>query len=100
MRAWFASFRYFDLILFGSSTLLLLLGMLMIYSTTLEGSSNLLIKQAVAAVAGYIIMFCVAFFDYRNLKKTTSFLYVGIILALLYVWFFATPIRGSARWID
>ena len=100
MRAWFASFRYFDLILFGSSTLLLLLGMLMIYSTTLEGSSNLLIKQAVAAVAGYIIMFGVAFFDYRNLKKATPFLYVGIILALLYVWFFATPIRGSARWID
>jgi rod shape determining protein RodA len=100
MRAWLNSFKYFDLILFGSSILLLLLGLLMIYSTTLESEGNLLLRQGAVAVAGLIGMFAVAFYDYRNLKKLTGVIYIAILVALVVVYFFGANIRGSVRWID
>ncbi|HYE22041.1 MAG TPA: rod shape-determining protein RodA [Verrucomicrobiae bacterium] len=95
-----SSFRYFDIILFGSSILLLLLGLLMIYSTTLESSSNLFLRQTLVAIAGIVGMFSLAFFDYRNLKKMTGLIYLAIVGLLLVVYFFGENIRGSVRWID
>ncbi len=100
MRQWFGNFKYFDLILFGSSILLLFLGLLMIYSTTLDTEANLLLRQSIVAVAGFIGMFFLAFFDYRNLKRVTGIIYLGILAALIIVWFFGANIRGSVRWID
>jgi len=100
MKSWIGSFRYFDIYIFGSSTLLLILGLLMIYSTTLESPTNLLSRQLVFAVAGFILLFSLAFFDYRKLKKSTGILYLAIILGLLLVWFLGRDVRGSARWID
>ncbi|MEO8065803.1 MAG: rod shape-determining protein RodA [Candidatus Doudnabacteria bacterium] len=100
MRNWLANFRYFDLYIFGSSTLLLILGLLMIYSTTLASPTNLLSRQLIYAVLGFAILFLLAFFDYRKLKKTTGVLYILIILSLLLVWFLGHNVRGSSRWID
>lgn len=99
MRSLFATFRYFDLYIFGSSILLLLLGLLMIYSTTLEGPS-LLPKQIFSAILGLVIFVMLAFFDYRNFKKITGWLFLLTILALLAVFFFGLEVRGSTRWID
>ncbi|OGE81917.1 MAG: rod shape-determining protein RodA [Candidatus Doudnabacteria bacterium RIFCSPLOWO2_02_FULL_48_8] len=93
-------FRYFDLVLFGSSVLLLLLGLLMIYSNTYEAGAGLFYRQVVFAFVGLILMFALAMYDYRNLKKATGYIYLFIVLALIVVWWFAEPIRGSARWID
>lgn len=100
MRNWLLSFRYFDLYIFTSSVLLLVLGLLMIYSTTLESGSGLLIKQAIFAVFGFAFLFVLAFFDYRKLKKSTGILYLLIVLSLLAVWFLGKNVRGSTRWID
>ncbi len=100
MRSWLSGFRYFDLYIFSSSTLLLILGLLMIYSTTLNSSSNLLGRQLIYAVLGFIVLFAVAFFDYRKLKKSTGMLYLVIVLSLIAVWFFGRNIQGSTRWID
>lgn len=100
MRNWFSNFRYFDLYIFGSSTLLLILGLLMIYSTTLASTTNLLTRQLLYAILGFIFLFALAFFDYRKFKRTTGFFYVLIILSLLAVWFLGREIRGSTRWID
>lgn len=100
MRAFFSQFRYFDLFIFGSGILLLLLGLLMIYSTTLESPVNLMWRQALFAFVGLVGLFTLAFFDYRNLKKTTPWLFVFISALLLFVWLFGANIRGSARWID
>jgi len=100
MRYWFANFRYFDLLILSSSILLLLLGLIMIYSTTLDTSGNLLMRQVIAAGMGLVGMMAMAFFDYRNLKKITPWLYVLIVLSLVYVLFFGATIRGSSRWID
>lgn len=100
MRSWLNSFRYFDLILFGSSALLLLLGLLMIYSTSLDLGPSMFYKQLLVGLAGMVCLFALAFFDYRNLKKQTGWIYVLVVLMLLFVWLFGANIRGSARWID
>src|SRR3989344_2834065 len=100
MKNWFSSFRYFDLYIFGGSVLLLALGLLMIYSTTLGSPTNLLGRQLVFALAGLLAMFAMAFFDYRKFKGATAFLYVAIVASLVLVWFLGSSIQGSTRWID
>ncbi len=100
MRNWLNNFRYFDVYIFGSSLLLLVLGLLMIYSTTLESPTNLLVRQSIFAVAGLTGMFALAFFDYRKIKNMTWIIYLAIVLALVVVYFFGAQIRGSSRWID
>ncbi len=100
MRNWLNNFRYFDVYLFGSSFLLLLLGFVMIYSTTLGSPTNLMLRQAIFAVVGFAIMFFLAFFDYRKIKKTSGLLYIVVLLSLIGVWFLGSTIRGSTRWFD
>ena len=100
MRNWLANFRYFDLYIFGSSILLLILGLLMIYSTTLNSPTNLLSRQSIYAVLGFVALFAVAFFDYRKLKKATAIFYLLIIISLVLVWFLGRKVQGSTRWID
>jgi rod shape determining protein RodA len=100
MKRWLAQFRYFDLVMFSSSILLLVLGLLMIYSTTLTNPTNLMPRQLVYSLGGLVIFFVLAFFDYRNLKKSTWWLYLLIVISLVAVWFVGSNIRGSTRWID
>lgn len=100
MNRWFSQFRYFDLFMFSSSILLLFLGLLMIYSTTLSSPTNLMPRQLIYGIIGFGVFVALAFFDYRNLKKTTWWLYLLIIAALVVVWFLGRNVRGSTRWID
>lgn len=100
MKNFLNQFRYFDLYIFGSSTLLLVLGLLMIYSTTLNSPTNLWTHQLVFAVLGFIGMFALAFFDYRKLKKVTGIFYILITLSLVAVWLLGHRVHGSTRWID
>lgn len=100
-RVWYKSLSYFDVIIFSSSILLLFLGLLMIYSTTNNSNGSVLwLRQALFAGIGLGGMFGLAFYDYRNLKKITPWLYLAIIVLLLFVYFFGPAVRGSVRWID
>src|SRR3989344_5458317 len=100
MRNWLNNFRYFDVYIATSSTLLLVLGLLMIYSTTLEDASNLMWRQLAFAIAGYVGLFALAFFDYRKLKNASWVVYLGVVLSLISVWLFGETIQGSTRWFD
>ncbi len=100
MKNWLNNFRYFDIYIATSSSLLLVLGLLMIYSTTLENSTILLVRHILFAIVGFVGMFALAFFDYRKLKSTTWFIYLVIIGSLVLVWLFGENIRGSTRWFD
>src|SRR3989338_9979467 len=95
MRNWLNNFRYFDVYIATSSTLLLVLGLLMIYSTTLEDASNLMWRQLAFAIAGYVGLFALAFFDYRKLKNASWVVYLGVVLSLISVWLFGETIQGS-----
>jgi rod shape determining protein RodA len=100
-RLWLRSFKYFDIFLFGSSILLLFLGLLMVYSTTnADTGTESLLRQALFGGIGLVGMFALAVYDYRNLKKVTPWLYLALIGLLLIVYFFGPIVRGSARWID
>ncbi len=99
-KSWLNNFRYFDIYIATSSTLLLVLGLLMIYSTTLENTTNLLSRQLIFALAGFIGMFALAFFDYRKLKSMSGIIYLIVVVSLILVWFIGTNVRGSTRWFD
>jgi rod shape determining protein RodA len=100
-RLWLRNFQYFDIFLFGSSILLLLLGLLMVFSTTNdESGTQLLFRQGLFAAIGLVGMMALSIYDYKNLKKITPWLYLGIIVLLLAVLFFGPVVRGSTRWID
>ena len=73
----------------------------MVYSTTNNDSgTQLLFRQALFGSLGLAGMFFLTLYDYRNLKKITPWLYLGMITMLLIVYFFGPVVRGSARWID
>ncbi len=97
---WLSHFRYFDIYIFISSLLLLILGLLMIYSTTLAQPTNLIWRQLIYAALGFVCLFSLAFFDYRKFKKATGIIYVLIVLSLIVVWFLGRSVNGSTRWID
>ncbi|MBX4188263.1 MAG: rod shape-determining protein RodA [Candidatus Doudnabacteria bacterium] len=95
------NFQYFDLFLFGSSILLLLLGLLMVFSTTNEDNGlTLLMRQGIFAATGLAGMFALTFYDYRNMRKITPWIYLSIVILLLLVYFVGPVVRGSARWVD
>jgi len=101
LRSWVRGIQFFDLFLFGSSTLLLFLGLLMVYSTTNNDTgTGSLLRQALFAGIGLAGMFALAVYDYRRLKKLTPWLYLLTIALLLVVYFFGPVVRGSVRWID
>ncbi|MGO8871486.1 MAG: rod shape-determining protein RodA [Acidimicrobiales bacterium] len=96
----------FDLVLVGTSLLLAVTGMVMIYSAT-KGKLALagddpryyLKRQALFVVVGVVVMVAVALFDYRRFEQISTVLYIGIVLALVAV--LATPARlGSQRWFS
>jgi rod shape determining protein RodA len=94
----------FDFILVGSSLILGLIGLVMIYSATrgklaLNGDDPhyYLKRQAAFMVIGVVVMAGLALFDYRRFEQISTVLYVGIVLALVAV--LATPAhQGSQRW--
>lgn len=99
--SWLRNLQFFDIFLFGSSLLLLFLGLIMVYSTTnADSGTALLWRQALFAGIGFVLMVGIALYDYRNLKKITPWMYLILIAALLGVYFFGPVVRGSARWID
>jgi rod shape determining protein RodA len=93
-----------DLVLVGTSLLLALTGVVMIYSATrgwlkVDGIDPhyFLKRQAIFMVLGVVVMAVMALFDYRRLEQISTILYVGILLALVAV--LATPERlGAQRW--
>lgn len=73
----------------------------MVYSTTnADSGAQLLLRQGIFAGVGLVGMFALALYDYRNLRKLTPWIYLGVVITLLIVYFFGPVVRGSARWID
>jgi len=88
-----------DYRLLMSIVFLVMFGLIMIYSAT--GSMNSLFKQALLAVAGFILMMVVSRVDYHLLMHLSGVFYVLSIGALFLV---LTPLKvdshGATRWIQ
>lgn len=95
-------FKKFDWILILSASLLVAIGLLSIYSTSLrKGDFTGFQKQLAFFGLGITLMFLVSFFDWRVLKNNSYlilFLYSLCLLALLGLFFFAPIIRGVKGW--
>lgn len=91
-----------DWVILVTIILLLAVGLLALYSVSRGDSGTDLgnfKKQLISATIGIILMFVVAFFDYRALSFFSTKLYFITLLVLFLVLFFGTTIRGTTGWI-
>lgn len=94
--------RQFDLVLVGIAGLLILYGVIMIYSANQnqEDLRDLWQTQLTRAGIGLVVMVVVAAIDYRYYASLYKFLYV-VMLALLGTLFIAAELTaGTLRWLD
>jgi rod shape determining protein RodA len=95
-------FTKLDWTMLVSVFLLLFLGMLALYSISLNdpeaGSVNFK-KQIVSCIIGITAMFFLASYDYRVLSSYSTKMYFAIIVLLFLVIFFGSTIRGTTGWI-
>ena len=94
--------RQFDLVLVGIVALLILYGVIMIFSANQNQADlkELWRTQLTRAAIGLVIMVLVAAFDYRYYASLYKPLYV-IMLAFLATLFIAAELTaGTLRWLD
>lgn len=95
--------RKIDATLFVVTVILVLLGLVLIFSTSYSISGIDLLnfkKQIVFAIVGVIVMMSMSLFDYRALKNYTSVLYVFVCLILIAILFFGKSARGTIGWFS
>lgn len=94
--------KNFDWFLFAIVFLILMLGLLTVFSATFKTSlgSNKAVSQAIFALIGIGLLFLLAKIDYRILKKFTGHLYLLMIILLLAVEFAGINALGATRWIN
>ena len=96
--------RHFDFWLLGAVTLLIIIGLAMIRSTTLN-SIDPTIQQypqrtLIFALVGMGVVFVISAIDYRLWGALSSTIY-GVLIGLLgLVWVLAVAKYGAARWLD
>jgi rod shape determining protein RodA len=97
--------RQFDYILFGTTLLLIIFGILMIRSATIGAIDSELISrvpdQINYAVIGIVLVFVLAAVDYRLLGGLHTWLYVIMVGLLILVQFLGVVgDAGAQRWIN
>jgi cell division protein FtsW len=105
-RRKFHTVKYFDYSLLFFLFLLLGVGYVMLYSTSAYSatlsygdSAHYLIRQLVASMLGFGMLFFFSFTDYHFLKKCAFGLYVISFVLCTYVQFFGKTINNQSRWI-
>lgn len=94
--------RQFDLILVGIAVVLILYGVIMIYSANQNQDDlrDLWQTQLTRAAIGLAIMVLVAAFDYRYYANLYKFFYVIMLLLLGTLFITAELTAGTLRWLD
>ncbi len=97
----FSQIRKLDWVLLIAVLLLVVVGLLSIYSISQEGNSKIFQRQLIYVVLGIFLMFLFASFDYRVFRDNNFFLlglyFFGLIL-LIGVLLFGREIRGASSW--
>ena len=75
------------------------IGLIALFSATLETEHDELYKQCIWLVISIIIMVIVMLIDYELLVKISPVLY-GIFIVLLIGVLFTTPVNGASSWFD
>ncbi len=91
-----------DWTLLVSVGLLLIISLLILYSISFNGNNvgtSLLQKQAIAIGIGFVLLFFMAFFDYRILDSYSTKLYFLTLLLLILVVLVGTTTNGTTGWL-
>ena len=87
--------KQFSIPIILSSLFLISIGILVIYSSSME----LAIQQVIFSVIGLLAFLFISHLEIKSIKSFIFPLYVLIILALIFVLFLGIETRGSVRWI-
>ena len=102
MRGILIHFKKFDWILVASTLLLVGIGLLSIYSSSLgKGDFLNFKKQIIFLGLGFFLMFLISFFDWRIFRDEPYLiliLYFFCLFSLFGLFFFAPEIRGTKSW--
>lgn len=92
-----------DLAVFLSMIILMIIGVLFIYSSGITSTgiriSNEFIYQIVWIISGLIIFFIVMFSDYAILRQWSFYIYAGAIFLLILTLFVGRKVNGSRSWL-
>jgi rod shape determining protein RodA len=92
--------RNFDWALFGSVGIILLIGLLNLYSATYGLTlSKYFIDQIVWILGGVVVMFLVSLIDYHFFNRYAYLMYGLTMVMLILVFFIGRSAGGSQRWI-
>ena len=97
-------FSNFDYILFLCMFFLPIIGVMFIYSSSVNFQGFLTkreyVKQLTWFTSGLVLVFIILFFyDYQKLKDNSAMIYVFGIMLLIITRFFGLPSRGSYSWL-
>lgn len=96
----YISYRDFDWVLLSFVLLICLLGVMQIYSATLNTKfAGAHVKQMYWIAAGLLIMFFVSLVNYQALLESVHWMYIAGIASLGAVFLFGTQYLGAKRWI-
>lgn len=96
-------FELFDLILLMTMVLLITIGVVFIYSSSVNSAgisvSREYIRQIVFGSTGLVLMAAAAIFDYRKLVKQAPKLFIGMVVVLLYTGLLGKVVNGARSWL-
>lgn len=95
-------FKKFDWILNVSVFILIIIGLIFIYSSSFaKNNFENFQKQIIFFFIGILLMFFLSFFDWRFFRENATFIlivYIFCLIALLGLFIFAPSIRGVKAW--
>ena len=88
-----------DWILFATMVVLAIFGLVMIYSATRSSGTFSMERQMIFVAAGIVLYLVASMIDYREYRALIPYIYGGIIVLLIAVFFFPER-NGAQRWIE
>ena len=82
-----------------SSVILLLIGMIALFSATKNANNDEFYKQIIWVCVSLAVMVITVVVDYKTIARFSWVLY-GIIIASLVAVLFTTPVNGATRWFN
>lgn len=93
----------FDYLLIAISFILVILGVLFIYSSSINQYGISVRtehkRQLIWFLAGVIAMIFFTIYDYRKCKKISLWFYIGVIFLLIYTLIFGKEVNNAKSWI-
>ena len=93
----------FDLVLFGATLALTVVGVLFVYSSGVSSTGVVLsreyVKQIIWVALGLVLLLATVFAGYRRLEELSPYVYGFLVILLIATLFFGRVVNGARSWI-